>query len=401
MHVRCICHAYTHVDGHVTSICILSYQEAWFELFVIRATTMKLIKGGLQAVLSGGLRLFFPEHGHNLMTAGMSVKLHNGGGQHFWMQLGPIIADEAAEHGMFSCKGSAGLKPCLLCVNVFNAKYRREGITTLDIGGMTMMHHEHDVSKMVLHSRASIAACIAKLSVPMSVAARKEMETNLGWNYVPDGILHDPYILNIAHPVEHVLFDWMHVFFVTGVWNAMVYVLCMALDPLGIKVESFEQFVSSWKAPKRLKHFSFAKVFQKKRWTSSREAKHCKSTASEGLCLLQLLAAFMAAIMEGGRCAATKAHARCYLMLTHIVELLMRNARECIDGRLYTAAARDFLKLYHELHGEATMTPKFHSVLHFGAFVQRWGKLPNCFALERKHRLAKRCATPWCECPST
>ena len=98
----------------------------------------------------------------------------------------------------------------------------------------------------------------------------------------------------------------------------------------------------------------------------------------------------MSSTMEGGRSAAEKAHAKCYLLLTHLVELLQRSAREIIDGRLYTAAAQDFLKLYHDLYGESTMTPKFHSVLHFGAFLQQWGSLPNCFVLERKHRLPKR-----------
>ena len=366
------------------------YQEAWFELFVIRATIMKNIQGGLQAVLTGAIRLFFPEHGHNLMTAGMSLKLHTGEGSHVWMRLGLIIADEAAEHQLFSCKGAAGIKPCFLCVNVFNSKYRRDGIAAFDTDDMAMFHHEHDASKMVLHSRASVAAIIAKLSAPMTAAARKEMETNLGFNYQPDGILHDPYILNIVHPVEHAIFDWMHVFFVSGVWNIMVYVLCMALDTFDIKARDFEQWVSAWNAPKRRKFINFSDVFKQKRWASSKEAKHCKCTASEGLCLLQLLAAFMSSIMEGGRSAVEKAHAKCYLLLTHLVELLQRSAREIIDGRLYTAAAQDFLKLYHDLYGESTMTPKFHSVLHFGAFLQQWGSLPNCFVLERKHRLPKR-----------
>ena len=60
----------------------------------------------------------------------------------------PRVADEAAVHVLYGCKGQAGIKPCLLCANVFDRKEVR-GIVDADSTGISVHHTEHDCTKLV------------------------------------------------------------------------------------------------------------------------------------------------------------------------------------------------------------------------------------------------------------
>ena len=46
------------------------------------------------------------------------------------------------------------------------------------------------------------------------------------------------------------------------------------------------------------------------------------------------------------------------------------------------------------LYGTESMIPKFHWLLHYPYFLQKWKCLPACFVLERKHRLSKKYTDP-------
>eukprot|EP00971_Amphidinium_carterae_P229896 4562200-Amphidinium_carterae.1 len=50
------------------------------------------------------------------------------------------------------------------------------------------------------------------------------------------------------------------------------------------------------------------------------------------------------------------------------------------------------LSEFKRIYGEDRMVPKFHYLLHMPHFLARWKCLPNCFALERKHKEPKRYA---------
>ena len=166
---------------------------------------MKEIKGGLSAVFTRLLQLFFGTH--DVSTAGFSAELASG--QHIcvWMDMGPVIADESAQHVMYGAKGAGGVKPCLLCCNVFNRRLRAEAIADADTGGWAVSHTEHDPSKFVLHTKDTINVIINRLAGPMAKTKREAMETNLGWNHMPDGIMRHGGMLQHVHPVTNVCFD--------------------------------------------------------------------------------------------------------------------------------------------------------------------------------------------------
>ena len=352
---------------------------------------MKEIKGGLSAVFAKLLQLFFGAH--DVSTAGFSAELASGRRICIWLDMGPVIADESAQHVLYGAKGAAGLKPCLLCCNVFNRRFRADTIADADTGGWSVQHTEHDASKFVLQTEDTLGVIINRLAVPMSKANREAMQTNFGWNHVPDGIMHCGDMLQHVHPVTHVCFDWMYVFFVSGIFNATLMCVASALQPFGVTWQALDTYCSAWNLPHRLKYsFKISEVFTRGRVAKSKEAGTYKTTASEGLVLLEVLSCFMHAIVAGSRSEEVKKHARCFLLLAYTVELLQRAARVRVTGREYLAAASRFLKAFRETYGVDWMTPKCHSCLHFATFLDRWGILPNCFVLERKHRFPKRWA---------
>ena len=226
----------------------------------------------------------------------------------------------------------------------------------------------------------------------MGVGARKTLETNLGWNFEPESLLFDEPCLRHAHPVQHVLYDWMHVFFVSGVFNITLFLVLHALSGFGITYQLIHDYVAAWNLPRRRKNVKVGDVFCKKRCESSKEAKHWKCTASEGLSTMEILAHFMASILEGCRPAEQKTHAKVFLQLVHVIELLIRSARHRVPGRDYFDAVFAFLTSFRTTYGPENMTPKFHSSVHFSFFLDKWNCLPNCFVLERKHKMPKRWA---------
>lgn len=49
-----------------------------------------------------------------------------------------------------------------------------------------------------------------------------------------------------------------------------------------------------------------------------------------------------------------------------------------------------YLRSYGALYGTEAMTPKFHMAFHLPRVLERFGFLPSCFCLERKHKVPKK-----------
>ena len=172
------------------------------------------VAGGISALLAAIINTFFDPTGHDLSSAGISVRLHSGHLVRLFFAPGPLLADEAALHHAFGCKGSGGLKCCLFCVNIFNYKYRHS-IVSEDTTGLAQHHTCHDASKFLLHTRETIADIYRRLQDAFANATKtyfKELQTRLGWNLVRGGLMFTPRMRSLLHPTDHAMYDWMHVF---------------------------------------------------------------------------------------------------------------------------------------------------------------------------------------------
>lgn len=94
----------------------LSKEEMWGVPCIIRSHLVNDLPGKHVQVTALVLETFFDPDGHDLLRVGMSIKL----GEerfHIFAKIGTLLADEPALKEMLACKGHAGTKPCLLCLN--------------------------------------------------------------------------------------------------------------------------------------------------------------------------------------------------------------------------------------------------------------------------------------------
>ena len=84
-------------------------------------------------------KLFFNQELHDFSKSGVNIECQDGMRATIFADLYLILADEAALHAIYGCKGSSGLKPCLLCTNVFGATNPR-GIVSRDPTGRSVDH---------------------------------------------------------------------------------------------------------------------------------------------------------------------------------------------------------------------------------------------------------------------
>jgi hypothetical protein len=186
----------------------------------------------------------------------------------------------------------------------------------------------------------------------------------------------------------------MHVWLVGGIFNIHVGELMNALKPYGYSYATLHDYIGLWEWPKHVGTNTGKDACCKKRAKSSWADGTFKCQASEGLSLMPILANFAQQVLMTSATAAVVEHAQCFLYLADVMTLLVRSA---VPGsvtplELKNAIARHMLT-YARLYGESSMVIKFHMACHFPMFLARWGFLPNCWPLERKHRGPKRFAS--------
>ena len=133
-----------------------------------------------------------------------------------------------------------------------------------------------------------------------------------------------------------------------------------------------------------------ADLFSVQRYQTHWQEWSLKATSSECLSLVPVLAKYMEDILEGDRDPALKAHAACFLQLATCIELIVRTARHAVEPSALQNAICSHLGAFRDLYGAENMVLKFHYAMHLPLFLQRYGWLPNCFVLERKHKTPKR-----------
>ena len=371
-------------------------KEAWFELTFVRTEIANKLAGGFSGLLAGMLLTFFGAEGANMQRSGVALKLADGSHHHVFMKLGSFLADEAALHFGYCNKGASGLKPCVLCANVFNSKVRRD-IVEGDATGRAQHHTTHDATKLILHTPESITTILRRLQAAhgnLTVRDFDELQTTMGWTYSPDGVMWNPVIRPIIEPSATATFDWMHIIFVHGVFGVHMGQVMWRLKPEGVTYEKMHDF---------LQKFNWAKQHSKNCGKSTcipKRARACwsdvvfKCTASEGLSLIPVISRYFTEFMHQvpAPSIVAKGIVANLMQLVHIVHLILKSSRSSVSPVNLQNAIKDYLHGYKNLHGEDTMIIKFHLLLHLPAHLKKYGFLPNCFVHERKHKGSKKYA---------
>ena len=345
----------------------------------------------MSEVFNKVLPLFFDPCSHDFSRSGINLDFHSGGSAVLFADLDIILADEAELHAIYGCKGSSGLKPCLCCLNVYDAKTTR-GIVEADRTGSCVYHTCSDPKRFKFATTEVIAAILRRLqgAAARSNTELEHLQTELGWKYVPAGIMYDPISRVRCCPSRVACFDWMHIIFVNGIFNANAGLMLHALRRLGIRMDTVRGYVELYSWPHVVAAGASPRdTFSTTRLHNSLAAKTLKCSASDGMSLVPVLAQFVETLKDH-RNLEIRAHARCFLKFALVAGCLMHCTRGLMDRRVLMDRASDFVAEFRRLYGEAAVFPKFHYLLHLAFY--KWKRLPSCWVHERKHKIVKRYA---------
>ena len=358
-----------------------------------RTELVASLDGGVARVVKDMLlTAFFNEDGHNLGASGITVRLHDDSRLVLFCGVAFIYGDEAALHYVYACKGAAGHKPCFQCLNVVN-HHNDRGLMALDRSGTLVTHAETNDATFIWHTSDSLKHLLDKLATARATLGKTRFEdftTSIGWSLNPHSVLHDPRAFALANCAEHAAFDWMHVYYVIGIFNTHAGLLTRLLKmQFGVLPSHIDAFVQRFRFPKRLKMKSL-KVFSKDRAASTIENKTSKASASEGLTTMPVFSLFLDGLQQRSADAELRRHCECFLQLALVTSMLQRSVRGLTRPDDLRRAVRGHLATFQDLFGSDVMTPKFHYAQHLWQILDRFGVCPSCFTHERKHRAVKK-----------
>ena len=230
-------------------------KEGWFELMAVRTSVFsKMLPGGLSQLACLAVQAFWDPASHETRRAGILLPLKGHDPLHVFLDLGGFLGDEAALHYLFACKGAGGLKPCFQCSNIFNkhaAETRR--CVEHDVSGIAQYHTCADLGKVRFQTRDVLKAVFKRLADARPVMTNtnfEELQTRLGWNFCPQGLLQHPLWGELVCPLQHGLYDAMHVFFVGGIFNTHVGLLLKVIQDFGMGQKVLNEFVAKFTLPK-------------------------------------------------------------------------------------------------------------------------------------------------------
>ena len=191
----------------------LSNENNWLPISIGRYNLLTHVEGGVTQLASKVAMLFFEPH--DLELVGVRIKLHGDDDSIvLWGKIGCILADEPAIKEILSCKGHAGQKPCVLCMNC----------TAHAPSGADGLHKHHrypasisntDFRAFTLHSDKTLRLAVQKLHSMKGCANFDDMEQVYGFSYNPWNLLLNHRLqLNAASTL---MYDWAHCFVCDGV----------------------------------------------------------------------------------------------------------------------------------------------------------------------------------------
>ena len=351
----------------------------WFTLCAIRSSVVAEI-GGMSVLFRQLATLFFERpdfrHGLVLQCPGQTRLL--------FADLKILISDEAAIKASLCNKGASGL---IFCVQCQNAVDHKAGIAERSRGNM-VPSLETDMSLFRMHTPDSIQGTMDFLQRQERILGKDkflELQTAMGFNFKADGLLaHAAY----GPPViEAVMFDWLHIYLVNGIFNVLTGYFLGDLHNHGWKHDDIDHFANGFVWPSRLRGAAAKDILQKRKPSEA-----LKCGASEALNFMQLLRVYVLLFVLPNCSRDVRDSCEVWLALCKVIDAL-----QAITAK---ASAHCPLQLQHLIKrhldlaksrfGDSWWVPKCHLAGHLALQFQKHQVLLSCFVQERKHKIIKR-----------
>lgn len=369
----------------------LSREESWFVLMTEFSTTVNSLPGGLSQVFGSAIKTFFQPDGFHMLDGGINLDID---GEHLrlFAKLGVVLQDGGAHKAVWQARGDGASRFCLLCKNIFtdvSNLVEEDGTRTLRCNQIKLDELEASTDRELRIN----ARFLEQMSGTVGVDEFTRIQQAVGLTYAPHGILVDRSLDRLIQPTDVYMHDYMHALFVDGVLNLVIY-LCfeqfIQAGQTGV-YESFSEFLSHWKFPGRLHADHLSDIFAGDRRDKHRKAKHIKCQASDMLSVIGVLSLYVRTVLI----ALNIEKPACDALLSAIDMslLIVATGRITVSPAKLLGFVHRFLRDFTVAFGFEWLTPKCHWLLHLPETLGRFGRLLNCFALERKHRVPKRYAT--------
>jgi len=354
----------------------LTREEFWFPLCIIRSSAVKSIEGGLPAVTSALLMEL-----KTRLASGVLLRLPRA--TLFMVSFKTFIADEGAIKASFAIKGAAGLKPCMLCLNVVSCS---SGLAGLDRQGFLQDIACADTTRFRAATDADIweaADTLKRAAETSSKAVIQDLEKRLGMTWNPNGPLMQPSLRNWYFPAKSLRYDYMHVHLSNGIAN-MEFGLFFGF----LKQKKFNRPpATTWTWPPGCVEGKLAEKFV------SEGDEEYRTDASVVLAAYPLIRHFAVSTPSLQQPVFAK-HLNSLLALCHSLDLFQQ-AKHCHDaGKMQElaqplrAAVAAHLTKFVECYGKEQVKPKHHMATHLVDMMLQSSWL-DCFVLEKKHKKTK------------
>ena len=363
----------------------LAKEECWFILTAVRSNVVTRLSDGMSELMAKLTQLFFTEP-YSLFSNGLNIRFHDNSFTTLYATVGIMVSDEAALKAAMGFKGASGSKICALCQNVTSHQAR---LHAHDASAFLIPSTETDISKFALITNDIVFETVDMLhheQARVSTAGLKRLQQATGFNYKPQGLLMCQQLRPMIKPASMLMYDWMHVYMVSGAFNHECGLLLGTLQhEARIGYKDIHEFVKQFVWPKRMS-VTGKTVFEKRSGSGE-----LKCSASEGLSVYSVFRQYLhtATLTSNSR---VREAVDCYFALCDVLDLLRRVIQGSVTSVELHAAIQNHLEKYKRTYGVDEWFPKLHYALHLGMMLEQHGCLISCFVHERKHKELKRTA---------
>ena len=250
---------------------VLQHEDAWLCVMVKRSCDIAKVAAGISQVFAATLKFFFGGSGCDLSVGGMVLQMPDSSKHRLFCKLAMVLQDGGAQKHVWCNKGEAGTKLCMLCRNLMSEKSNLVGEDGEDILTCSIVH-EADLD---FATDDDIKGTVARLAADKPVLSAKLFqlrEQAVGFKYEQHGLLWDQALHHVLNPATQFCHDWMHTFFVGGVFQTVMTLLWQAMTAAGFTnfYEQLYDYVGMWQLPKAFTNSSLQDVFPRKDMTQTR-----------------------------------------------------------------------------------------------------------------------------------
>ena len=370
----------------------LHHEDLWLTISLERSSFVSQVQGGVGQIMSKILEAIFA-NAHMEPQAGFLLKSPCGPGSdvrlHFRWAI--CLADGAAHKQIWSSKGDAGTKFCILCANIHS------GQPTTGDDEDTMDHRTTKYSQLVLTTDEDVVQSFHRLNERRATCRTKaefsQWQQATGWTWNAHALLLNQTLLakNQVKPVSQFCHDWMHGI-LQGTAPVVLFHTFHAISEHYNIWEAMGPYMAMWNFPGATKAGHLAGLFDASKVAKYKSSHKFSCQASDLLGIYPVVRHFLHSVLvPSGTCPKP-----CQAFLSQACLL-----DQVHQGVMYGAttraslleAAEESIQSFQQANFDVGLMRKWHWLLHLPDFLHRHGCLLSTFTSERKHKTISAFAT--------